>query len=60
MDDYLYILDYSDSTISKIILKEEDKNLETEDILNRYGFNIDECYFMFSNIDIKEIIVYNN
>lgn len=60
MDDYLYILDYSDSTISKIILKEEDKNLETEDILNRYGFNIDECYFMFSNIDIKEIIVYND
>lgn len=60
MDDYLYILDYSDSTISKIILKEEDKNLETEDILNRYAFNIDECYFMFSNIDIKEIIVYND
>lgn len=60
MDDYLYILDYSDSTINKIILKEEDKNLETEDILNRYGFNIDKCYFMFSNIDIKEITVYNN
>lgn len=60
MDDYLYILDYSDSTISKIILKEEDKNLETEDIFNKYGFNIDNCYFMFSSIDIEKIIVYND
>ena len=54
--EYCYILDYSDSTICKIELTEEEKELETEDLLKRHGLDIDQCAFMFSSRDLNSII----
>lgn len=55
-DKYCYILDFSDSKAYKIILTEEDKELETEDLLKKYSLNIDECSFMFSDNDFDTFI----
>lgn len=54
--EYLYVLDYSDSTICEIQLDEEDENLETEDILNRRNLDMDECSFMWTTNKIDTII----
>ncbi len=53
--EYIYILDYSDSTISEIPINPED-NRETEDILKEYGFNINTCSFMIVDHRIEDIV----
>lgn len=51
--EYAYVMDYSIGEIFEIELTKEDKNLETEEILDKYGFNLDECYLMFSTKKLR-------
>lgn len=53
--EYLYVIDYSDASISEIEITEENKDLEIDDLLKKYGFNDDECYFMFTTNRITKI-----
>lgn len=46
--EYCYVMDFSDASLSEIEITEEDKDLESSDLLNKYGFNDDECFFMFT------------
>ena len=53
--EFLYVLDYSDKTICKIVLDDEDlENEDTEAILAKYGIRASDTAWMFSefNIDI--------
>lgn len=58
-DKYCYILDYSDGLIYSIELTEDDKTLESEDLLYKYGFNDSNCSWMFSDTKIDNIIEVN-
>lgn len=53
--EYCYIMDFSDASLSEIEITEEDKDLESSDLLNKYGFNDDECFFMFTTKRITNI-----
>lgn len=53
--EYLYVMDFSDASISEIEITKEDKYLEPCDLLDKYGFNDDECFFMFTTKRITEI-----
>lgn len=53
--EYLYVMGFSDASISEIKITKENKDLETCDLLNKYGFNDDECYFMFTTQRITKI-----
>lgn len=56
---FCYIFDYSDATICKIALTEEDEKLNTEQLLDKYNLNIDTCCCMFTEKDINELINLN-
>lgn len=45
---YLYVLDYCYPGIYEIKLTEEDNNVDTEKLLNKYNLKKDACDFMFS------------
>lgn len=47
--EYAYVMDYSVGEIFEIEITKENEGLETEELLDKYNFNIDECYLMFSN-----------
>lgn len=53
--EYLYVINFSDASISEIEITEEDKDLESCDLLDKYGFNDDECFFMFTTKRITNI-----
>lgn len=53
--EYLYVMNFSDASISEIEITEEDKDLESCDLLDKYGFNDDECFFMFTTKRITNI-----
>lgn len=53
--EYLYVMDFSDASISEIEITKEDKDLETYNLLDKYGFNDDECFFMFTTQRITKI-----
>lgn len=53
--EYLYVMDLSDASISEIEITKEDKDLETCDLLDKYDFNDDECFFMFTTQRITNI-----
>lgn len=48
-------MNFSDTSISEIEITEEDKDLESYDLLDKYGFNDDECFFMFTTKRITNI-----
>lgn len=48
-------MDFSDASISEIEITKEDKDLETSNLLDKYGFNDDECFFMFTTQRITNI-----
>lgn len=54
-DEYLYILDFSDCTLCEIEIKDEDKTLDTYDLLAKYGCKIDNCNYMYSPIRLNVI-----
>lgn len=53
--EYCYVMDFSDASLSEIEITEEDKDLESSDLLDKYGFNDDECFFMFTTKRITNI-----
>lgn len=54
--EYVYIMDYSDCTINRInITNEEDDDVTR--ILRKYGFNDDECSYMYANKEIDINII---
>ena len=49
---YLYVLDYSDSTVCQIELDEEEENngdIDIEDVFHRCGIKESNCAWMYSN-----------
>lgn len=56
--EYIYILDYSDSTICEIVRDVDDKQ-EIEDILKEHGCNINTCSWMITDHKINEITTLN-
>lgn len=42
-NNYLYVLDYSDSSFHEIELTEEDKKVTAEEVLTRYGLHHSNC-----------------
>lgn len=54
--EYLYVMDYSDATISRINITDiEDDDVER--ILKEKDFNVDECAYMYSDKEINYINV---
>lgn len=52
----LYVLDFGDCTVNCIHLRKEDEQFEnTEDLLRHWGFNPDNCHFMYvaDEVDIE-------
>ena len=45
---YLYVLEFSYPAIYEIELAEEDQNLTSEEILEKYGLKENTCQFMYS------------
>ena len=45
---YMYILDFSYPGIYEIELTKEDKNLTTNELLEKYGLKEDTCNYMFT------------
>ena len=56
--EYIYILDYSDSTICEIV-RDVDDERKVEDVLKEYGCNINTCSWMITDNKINEIITLN-
>lgn len=48
MGEFMYILDYSNCAIWEIELTEDDQNLETEELLDKYDVKMDNCSWLFS------------
>lgn len=61
-ENYLYVLDYSDCTLNCLYLDNAEKKEEdfdnVEDLIRYWGFNPDECAWMFSSVelDINHIV----
>lgn len=51
--EYVYILNFRDNTICEIGITEDDVNLDSEELLSKYGFDIDNCNFMYSNYKLN-------
>ena len=56
--EYIYILDYSDSTICEIV-RDADDEREVENVLKEHGCNINTCSWMITDHKINEIITLN-
>ena len=54
--DYLYVLDYSDSTICEIDLSNEDNIDNVEALLTKYGLDSGTCSWMVTDRKIDNII----
>ena len=57
--EYIYVLDYSDCTICEIVLDKDD-DTDIEDVLEKYGCNINACSWMISDNKIESITELNN
>lgn len=57
--EYMYVMDFSDATISEVKLMPEDENIESCDLLEKYGFNENTCSFMFTSSKINNITEIN-
>lgn len=57
--EYIYVLDYSDCTICEIV---RDKNDDTdiENVLKKYGCNVNACSWMITDHKIESITELNN
>lgn len=53
--EYLYVMDYSDGTISEIQLTEKQDNDDIDTILDKYHMKADNCSWMFTESRIESI-----
>ncbi len=51
--EYVYILDFRDNAICEICITGDDVKLDSESLLNKYGFDIDNCNFMYSDYKLN-------
>lgn len=56
--EYIYILNYSDSTICEIV-RDADDERKVENVLKEHGCNINTCSWMITDHKINEIITLN-
>lgn len=52
--EYAYIFDYSTSSIYEVEIDKTTTTMDTEELLDYFGLNIDTCYVMFTT-ERKEI-----
>lgn len=57
---YMYVMDFSDATISEVILQEEDDELDGCELLDKYGFKDSTCNFMITENRIVTINTIND
>ena len=51
--EYVYILDFSNNVICEIVVTGDDINLNSEELLDKYGFDIENCNFMYSDYKLN-------
>ena len=49
VNEWIYILNYATAELYGHKLTEEEQELEIDDFLEKYGLNVDECSWMFTN-----------
>ena len=57
--EYIYVLDYSGCAIYEIV-QDMDDDTDIEDVLEKYGCNVNTCSWMISDNRIESIIELNN
>lgn len=61
--EYLYVMDYSDSTICEIKIAPEDNDengdIDIDKLFAKYGLKTDNCAWMFTTSKIEGIIKLN-
>lgn len=50
---YIYILSFSTNEVLEIGITEEDSNLTTEELLDKYDLDIDNCLVMYNSYRLK-------
>ena len=51
--EYCYVLDFSEPGIYEISLQVEDQDLDTETLLDKYGFKEGQCFIMFTDHQLQ-------
>ena len=51
--EYLYILSFSTNEVLEIGITKEDSNLTTEELLDKYDLDIDNCLVMYNSYRLK-------
>lgn len=55
------ILDYSDGSVNVYNITEDLGDMESEELLSKLGYNIDECYIMYGeNITVNRFDLKNS
>lgn len=51
--EYIYILSFGTNEVLEIGITEEDSNLTTEELLDKYDLDIDDCLVMYNSYRLK-------
>lgn len=51
--EYVYILSFSTNEVLEIGITKEDSNLTTEELLDKYDLDIDNCLVMYNSYRLK-------
>lgn len=51
--EYIYILSFGTNEVLKIGITKEDSNLTTEELLDKYDLDIDNCLVMYNSYRLK-------
>lgn len=51
--EYIYILSFGTNEILEIGITKEDSNLTTEELLDKYDLDIDNCLVMYNSYRLK-------
>lgn len=51
--EYIYILSFGTNEVLEIGITEEDSNLTTEELLDKYDLDIDNCLVMYNSYRLK-------
>lgn len=51
--EYIYILSFDTNEVLEIGITKEDSNLTTEELLDKYNLDIDNCLVMYNSYRLK-------
>ena len=51
--EYIYILSFGTNEVLEIDITKEDSNLTTEELLDKYDLDIDNCLVMYNSYRLK-------